>query len=34
LEPGRYLYDLEVNNGGTVTTLLAGVFQVQPEITR
>ena len=34
LEPGRYVYDLEVNNGGTVTTLLAGVFQVQPEVTR
>lgn len=34
LEPGRYVYDLEVNNGGTVTTLLAGVFQVGAEVTR
>jgi hypothetical protein len=34
IEPGRYVYDLEIDNGGTVTTLLAGVFQVQPEVTR
>ena len=34
LEPGRYVYDLELDNGGTVTTLLAGVFQVKPEVTR
>lgn len=34
IEPGRYVYDLEVNNGGTVTTLLAGVFQVGAEVTR
>ena len=34
LDPGRYVYDLELNNGGTVTTLLGGVFQVSPEVTR
>lgn len=34
LDPGRYVYDLELNNGGTVTTLLAGVFQVSAEVTR
>ena len=34
INPGRYQYDLELDNGGTVTTLLAGVFQVNPEITR
>jgi hypothetical protein len=34
ISQGRYLYDLELDNGGTVTTLLAGVFQVDPEITR
>ena len=34
IKPGRYVYDLELNNGGEVTTLLAGVFQVQPEVTR
>lgn len=34
ITPGRYQYDLELANGGTVTTLLAGVFQVSPEITR
>lgn len=34
ITPGRYQYDLELDNGGTVTTLLAGVFQVNPEITR
>ena len=34
ITPGRYQYDLELANGATKTTLLAGVFQVSPEITR
>ncbi len=34
ITPGRYQYDLELNNAGTVTTLLAGAFEVKPEITR
>lgn len=29
-----YVYDLEIVTGGTVTTLLAGKFIVEPEVTR
>jgi hypothetical protein len=34
ISPATYVYDLELDNGGTVTTLLAGSFQVDPEVTR
>jgi hypothetical protein len=34
IAPATYVYDLELDNGGTVTTLLAGTFQVDPEVTR
>lgn len=32
--PGRYLYDLELDSGSTVTRLLEGAFQILPEVTR
>lgn len=31
---GQYVYDLELNSGGTVYRLLQGTFQVQAEVTR
>ena len=35
IEAGRYVYDLELQSGGgTVTTILAGYFDVSPEVTR
>lgn len=35
LEPGRYVYDLELDNGnGTVLRLIEGVISVRPEATR
>lgn len=35
LEPGRYVYDLEVESGGgEVTTLIAGSVTVTAEVTR
>lgn len=35
LEPGRYVYDLEVESGGgEVTTLIAGSLTVSAEVTR
>lgn len=35
LDPGRYVYDLEVESaGGEVTTLLAGSVKVTAEVTR
>lgn len=32
--PGQYVYDLELNSGGTVYRLLQGTFQIQAEVTR
>ena len=32
--PGRFVYDLEVTTGSTVTRLLKGGFQIVPEVTR
>lgn len=32
--PGQYVYDLELNSGGTITRLIQGTFQVQAEVTR
>lgn len=34
LEPGRYVYDLELVNTDEVTALLEGTFTVVPEVTR
>lgn len=34
LPAGRYLYDLEMVNGSTVTRLLAGRLTISPEVTR
>ena len=34
IPPDTYVYDLELDNAGTVTTLIAGSFQVDPEVTR
>jgi hypothetical protein len=34
ITPATYVYDLELDNGGTVTTLLAGNFVVDAEVTR
>ena len=32
--PGQYVYDLELNSGGTITRLIQGTFQIQAEVTR
>jgi hypothetical protein len=32
--PGKYLYDLELDSGSTVTRLLEGAFQILPEVTK
>jgi hypothetical protein len=32
--PGSYVYDLELNSGGTITRLMQGTFQVEGEVTR
>ena len=34
LDPGSYVYDLELVNGATVTRLLAGYVEITPEVTR
>jgi hypothetical protein len=34
LKAGTYIYDLEINNGGTVTRLIEGSFTVSPEVTK
>lgn len=31
---GTYVYDLELNSGGTITRLLQGSFNVEAEVTR
>lgn len=32
--PGQYVYDLELNSGGTVYRLIQGTFSIQAEVTR
>jgi hypothetical protein len=32
--PGSYVYDLELNSGGTITRLMQGTFQIEGEVTR
>lgn len=32
--PGSYVYDLELNSGGTITRLMQGTFQIEAEVTR
>jgi hypothetical protein len=34
LEPGRYLYDVEISSGGVVTRVVEGIVTVTPGITR
>jgi len=34
VEAGRWLYDLEMINGSTVTRVLEGIATVKPEVTR
>ena len=34
LEPGPYAYDIQQDNGGTITTLLAGRATVEADVTR
>jgi hypothetical protein len=34
LEPGPYHYDIQQNNGGTLTTLLAGRATLAADVTR
>jgi hypothetical protein len=31
---GSYVYDLELNSGGTITRLMQGTFQIEAEVTR
>ena len=31
---GRHLYDLELDNDGTITKIIRGRFEVRPEVTR
>lgn len=32
--PGSYVYDLELNSGGTITRLMQGSFNIEAEVTR
>jgi hypothetical protein len=34
LEPGRYLYDVEITSGGVVTRVVEGIATVTPGMTR
>lgn len=34
LSPGRYVYDLIINNGGTITRVVEGIATVLPSVTR
>jgi len=32
--PGNYVYDLELNSGGSITRLLQGSFNIEAEVTK
>ena len=32
--PGNYVYDMELNSGGTITRLLQGSFNIEAEVTK
>lgn len=34
LSPGRYVYDLIINSGGTITRVVEGIATVLPSVTR
>jgi len=34
MKAGRYVYDVEVNNGGTITRVLEGQVEVTPGVTQ
>lgn len=34
LVSGRYVYDVEINNGSTVSRIVEGIITVTPEVTR
>lgn len=34
VDPGQYVYDLELDSGGAVYRLLQGTFQVEAEVTK
>lgn len=34
IEPGRYVYDIELTSGNTVTRILEGIVTVTPEVSR